>query len=167
MNILEWPHEALSTKCEPVEDFGTELHQQLDDMWKAMEAVTEMDAMALAANQVGLFKRVFIMKCLNGERLDVVNPVWEAETDGGYAHEDEGCLSTPGIWGVVLGRSQVVLVSAQDRNGEPLKLMCEGLEAVCIQHEVDHLDGVFWWDKMHRNPRRALEREWKKKRGRV
>ena len=165
MQILEWPHEALSTKCEVVTEFGPELWQQLDDMWKAMKAVKEIDAMALAANQVGIIKRFFVMKDLEGNRHELVNPVWEPDLEGGWANQDEGCLSTPNLWGTVPSRHQTVSVKAKNRDGEPIEMVAEGLEAICIQHETDHLDGVFWLDKMPRNSRRALTKQWKKRKG--
>lgn len=168
LKILEWPHEALSTKCEKVEDFGPYLHQALDEMWKAMEGFKGMDAMGLAANQVGVFKQMFIMKDLSGNKIDFINPTWEADDPkGGWANIDEGCLSTPGLFSKVYGRYNTITVWAKDRNGEDIKMVAEGIEAVCIQHEVDHLAGIFWFDRMKRNPRREMIRQWKEKGGKV
>jgi len=160
MNILRWPNEALATKCEKVIEFGPELAQQLDEMWKTLEAVE--NGMALAANQVGIMKRMFIMKDLQENKHEMINPMWSKEIASGIANEDEGCLSTPGLFDVVPGRFQTILVMAQDRKGELVELEVEGLISVCVQHEVDHLDGVFWFDRMNRNQRRKLIREWRK-----
>ena len=78
-------------------------------------------------------------------------PTWEAEPKCGWANEDEGCLSTPGVYGQVHGRHKSVTVWAKDRNGEDIKMVFKGIQSVCVQHEVDHLAGIFWFDKMKRN----------------
>jgi len=167
MQILEWPHEALSTKCEKVEDFGPHLHQLLDEMWKTMEAVTEIDAMALAANQVNVMKRIFIMKDSSGVRHECINPEWAPIDGGGWANEDEGCLSTPGVFSQVWGRHNRVWLKTLNRKGQKAVMQAEGLDAVCIQHEIDHLDGIFWFERMKRNPRRAAIREWNNMKGKT
>lgn len=163
MEILQYPDAILKTVCDPVIEFGPTLYQQLDEMWETLDQVE--DSMGLAANQVGITERFFIMQALNGFRWEMINPTWEQISGYGFANQEEGCLSTPGLLSIVPDRHDGILVNAQDRNGDWQKFIAIELEAVCVQHEVDHLDGIFWFDRMPRNSRRALTRQWEKIKG--
>jgi len=165
MQILEWPHEALRTKCEEIVTIDERTWLLLDEMWETMEAVKDVDAMALAANQVGAMIRLFIMRDSSGVKHEMLNPEWKPIKAGGWASEDEGCLSTPGLFEQVYGRHNRIWVQALNRNGQKATMQAEGIDAVCIQHEVDHLDGIFWWERMKRTQRRRMISAWKKKGG--
>lgn len=166
MKIIQWPDVALATPCEPIEEFGPELGKLLDDMWETLEAVKDVEAMGLAANQVGVLKRVFIMKDLTGVKIECINPEWSPiESGSGWANEVEGCLSTPGLFSQVHGRHKKIWLKMENRRGQPGAMQVEGIDAVCVQHETDHLNGIFWFDRMKRNPRRTILRQWKKKVG--
>jgi len=165
LKILEWPHEILKTKCNPITEIDERLYNMLDAMWATMEAVTEIDAMGLAANQIGVTKRVFIMKTSEGEKIEFINPEWKPLEASGWADEVEGCLSTPGLFETAYGRYNSIKVVSLDRDGCKVTREAHGIDAVCVQHEVDHLNGIFWFQRMKRNPRRSLERQWKKKGG--
>lgn len=153
MEIVKYPNDILKQVCEPVTEFGDQLHKALDEMRTIMIANA---GMGLAANQVGIAKRFFIMKDLKGVVHEFINPKIVA-TDG-IQHLEEGCLSLPGQF-TTLDRPAQVTVEAQDRNGETFKIGAIGLEAVCISHENDHLDGIFYTDKLSRQQRRAILRE--------
>ncbi len=163
MEIIQWPAPVLKTVCDEVTEFNSALHLCLDQMWEVLEHT--QDAMALAANQVGITQRFFIMKALDGFRWELVNPSWLPEEGYHYAHQEEGCLSTPGLFSMLPNRHDGIKVTAQDRHGKHLEFIAVELEAVCVQHEVDHLDGIFWFDRMPRNPRRAMERQWESIKG--
>jgi peptide deformylase len=149
MNIVKYPNSILTTQCQPVEKFDKDLHELLDLMAPAMRS---NNGIGLAANQVGYPWRVFIMQDKKGKIWEFINPVITESSDTVFLNE--GCLSAPGVF-VQIARSKTVTVVAQDRNGEQFTVMCEDLEAVCAQHEIDHLDGKFYLEKASRQQRRA------------
>lgn len=148
MNILQYPHPALTTRCNPVMDFDDVLRSELD---VAKQRMNEDKGMGLAANQLGIMKRFFVMKDNKGRVWEFVNP--EIINSEQQCYMPEGCLSAPGVSAQV-NRARCVTVKAQDRNGEEFMVHCEDYEAICIQHELDHLDGVFFLDKVSRQVRR-------------
>ncbi len=128
----------------PVEKFDQKLATLLDDMAETM--YFENRGIGIAGVQVGILRRVFVVDIgdENG-KLEFVNPeIYERE---GAALGVEGCLSCPGKNGYV-ERPTRIKVRAQDRNGEWFDLEAEGLLAVCICHEYDHLDGILFIDKI-------------------
>ena len=146
----------VAKKVDPSEIADPIFQQLLDDMFATMYAAP---GIGLAAPQVGISKRVFIVDMQDDEDehgpLVVINPkftVTEGERDG-----IEGCLSVPGMVGDVT-RFNHVVVTGLDRHGHKLKLDAEGYFAVCLQHENDHLDGVLYTDKA-RNIRPAVTEE--------
>lgn len=153
MQILKYPNVALSTKCELVTLFDTELHNTLDAMVPLM---LDNAGIGLAANQVGILKRFFIMKDSKGKVWDFINP--KIIDQEGFIQLNEGCLSAKGVF-VQVPRSQTVTIHAQDRFGEFFTVICNDLEAVCALHEIDHLDGEFFLSKTTRNQRRAAFRQ--------
>lgn len=164
MKILEWPHQALRTKCKEITEIDVSVWTLLDQMWETLEGTKEVEAMGLAANQVGYMVRIFIMRDSADNKIEFLNPEWSSNGLG-WANEDEGCLSTPGLFGQVYGRRDHIKVVSLDRDGCKVIREAHGIDAVCIQHEIDHLDGIFWFDRMKRNSRREMIREWKKKGG--
>ena len=132
--------------------FDRRLGQLLDDM---ADTMYEADGVGVAAPQVGIRKRVVVIDVGEG-LIELVNPeiLWsEGEVIGA-----EGCLSVPGRRGTV-ARPTKVRVLAQDRKGNPIEVEGEGLLAVCLCHELDHLDGVLYVDKMIEDVTDQIEQE--------
>lgn len=136
-NILKEDDELLYKKSKPVTEFNERLWQLLDDM---AETLKQADGVGLAAPQVGVLRRVFIMDMGEGI-IEVINP--EIVETRGRQEEVEGCLSIPGVYGVT-ERPAYVKIKAQDRYGKEFYLDGEDLMARCICHENDHLDGILF-----------------------
>jgi len=126
---------VLGKICRPVEKFDQRLHNLLDDM---KETLTQARGLGLAGPQVGILRRVAIVVNENDEMLELVNP--EILEQSGEQEGLEGCLSVPGMSGVVK-RPMYVKVKAQDRNGDWYETDGTGLTARCFCHELAHLDG--------------------------
>ena len=140
-NIVKEGDQVLRKNCREVTDFNDRLHVLLDDM---KETLVVADGAGLAAPQVGILKRVAIVS-VDEEYYEIVNPVIiEAE---GEQTGPEGCLSVPGIYGSV-SRPMKVTVKAQDRYGKEFTVSGEGLLARAFCHEIDHLDGILFKDKV-------------------
>lgn len=133
--------DVLRKHSRPVEKFDKRLHMLLDDMAKTMYAA---DGAGLAAPQVGILKRAVVIDVGDG-LLELVNPV--ITSTEGEQIATEGCLSIPGRRCTV-ARPQKLTVQARNRNGEPLEFEAEGFLAVACCHEIDHLDGILYIDKM-------------------
>lgn len=143
LNILEFPDPRLRTLAKPVEVVDDEIRRLIDDMFETMYAAP---GIGLAATQVNVHKRVVVMDLSEdkSEPLVFINPAFESLTDQMDQYQ-EGCLSVPGFYENV-DRPQKVLIKALDRDGQPFELVAEGLLAVCIQHECDHLNGKLFVD---------------------
>ena len=141
--ILTDKDPALHKVCRPVEKFDWRLHRLLDDM---RDTLAEANGVGLAAPQVGILRRVVIVDT-GEEILELVNPVM-LETDGEQVGP-EGCLSVPGKYGLVK-RPYTAKVRAQDRDGQWFEAEGEELIARCFCHELDHLDGIVYTEKMER-----------------
>ena len=133
--------DVLRKHARKVEKFDARLHTLLDDMAETMAAG---NGVGLAAPQVGVLKRCCVIDVGEG-LIELVNP--EIVSREGEVTVIEGCLSVPDRAGKVV-RPEKVKVKAQDRNGEPIEVEGEGLLAVCLCHELDHLDGILYVDKM-------------------
>ncbi|MEJ5913052.1 peptide deformylase [Pseudokineococcus sp. 1T1Z-3] len=140
---------VLHRPCAPVTSFDDELVRLEADMVASMHAA---EGVGLAANQIGVDARMFVMDCPNasGERVvaTVVNPV--LKLPGVFARrrtDDEGCLSIPGESAPV-SRVTTAVVTGVDVHGEPVRISADGLAAVCLQHEVDHLEGRLYVDTL-------------------
>lgn len=136
-NILNEKESALHKVCRPVTEFNERLWQLLDDM---AETLHKADGVGLAAPQVGVLRRAFVMDVGEGI-VDVVNP--QLIEKKGKQEEVEGCLSCPGEYGITR-RPSYVKIKAQDRYGKEFIIDGEGLKARCICHESDHLDGIIF-----------------------
>ncbi|WP_237059853.1 peptide deformylase [Microbulbifer sediminum] len=143
LEILEFPDPRLRQVAKPVEKVTDELRTLLDDMFETMY---EAPGVGLAATQVNVHQRIVVIDVSEdqSEPLVFINP--EVEVLDPEIHQyDEGCLSVPGFYETV-ERPRLVRVKALDRNGEAFAMEAEGLLAVCIQHELDHLDGKLFVD---------------------
>ena len=142
LNILHFPDPRLRTVAKAVTEFDDELRQFVSDMFETMY---EAPGIGLAATQVDRHIRLLVMdvsEARNQPRC-LINPeILEAD---GEEEMDEGCLSVPGFYEKVR-RAEHIRVRAHDENGELAEFDAEGLEAVCIQHEMDHLDGKLFVD---------------------
>jgi len=139
-NIVKKGDECLNKKCREVTDFNGRLHKLLDDM---RETLIESNGVGLAAPQVGVLRRVVLVMDTNNDDviIELINPeIIETE---GEQEGPEGCLSVPGVWGIVK-RPYWVKVKAQDRNGEWFEVEGDGLTGRCFCHEIDHLSGVLF-----------------------
>jgi len=133
--------EVLRKRSRRVDKFDKRLRTLLDDM---ADTMYDADGVGLAAPQVGILKRVVVIDVGDG-LVELINPeILEME---GAVIGAEGCLSVPGKRGTV-ERPERVVVRAQDREGREFEFDAEGLFAVCICHELDHLDGIVYVDKM-------------------
>lgn len=137
LNILRYPDARLHKIASPVTVFDESLKKLVRDLAETMYSVP---GVGLAATQVDVHKRVIVIDV--SERHDslvvLVNP--EIVDASGVSDIEEGCLSVPGVYDIV-GRAERVKVRAYDHNGNPFTLEAQGLLAVCIQHEMDHLEG--------------------------
>ena len=131
----------LRKKSRIVENFDEKLWVLLDDM---KDTMYQAEGVGLAAVQVGVLKRVVIVDVGDG-LIELINPVITAMS--GTQCNVEGCLSAPGRYGEVI-RPEKVVVNAFDRNGEGFEIMAEGLLAIALCHEIDHLDGNVFLDKV-------------------
>ena len=142
-NILRDGDSSLLKKSRVVTDFNKRLHILLDDM---RETLLEANGLGLAAPQVGVLRRVALIVDLSIETedaderiIELINP--EILAKSGEQSGSEGCLSVPGVYGIV-SRPELVRIKAQDRNGDTFELWGKELTARAICHEIDHLDGI-------------------------
>ena len=144
--ILTDKEPVLHKVCKPVTSFDRKLHKLLDDM---KDTLIESGGVGLAAPQVGILRRVFLVDVgvEEPEVVEFINPEI-LETDG-EQYGPEGCLSVPGKYGLVK-RPYYAKVRAQDRNGEWFEAEGEELIGRCFCHEYDHLDGIVYTEKMDR-----------------
>ncbi|MGB8933319.1 MAG: peptide deformylase [Anaeromyxobacteraceae bacterium] len=159
-DIVIWPDPILKKRCAPVARVDDEIRRLLDDMAETMYAA---DGVGLAAPQVGVSKRIVVIDTSprqEGQRLlHLVNPeIVRAEGETTYT---EGCLSVPGEAEDV-ERAAKVWVRALDRDGKPIEVEGDGLLAIALQHELDHLDGVLFVDHLSSLKRELIRKRMKK-----
>jgi peptide deformylase len=142
LTILEFPDERLRKKAKPVASVDPAIRQLIDDMLETMYAAP---GIGLAANQVNVQQRVIVLDISEEKNapLAFVNP--EVIAREGQEESDEGCLSVPGVYEKVK-RAEKIRLRALDREGQPMEFEADGLLAVCIQHEIDHLEGKLFVD---------------------
>lgn len=137
---------VLTTRAEEITEFGPSLERLAQDMLETMEAA---GGVGLAANQIGVTKRIFVFDCSHyqhGLRGAVINPIWEAVGQDMQLGA-EGCLSIPGI-SQPTERFSTVRLRGFDPHGRPISMLASGLMARCIQHETDHLDGILFLQRL-------------------
>ncbi len=147
MEIVLYPHPALRWKSKPITQIDAELRRTVDEMFELMY---EANGIGLAANQVGLPYRLFLVNPTGDpEEADqefvFINP--EIVSRKGSVEGEEGCLSLPELYGPVRRAKQIV-VDAFDLSGEPYTLELDDLPSRVVQHENDHIDGVMFIDRM-------------------
>jgi peptide deformylase len=160
LTILHFPDERLRTVAKPVEKVDDALRRFIDDMFETMY---DAPGIGLAATQVDFHKRLIVIDVSEekNEPLVLINPeILEKE---GVEEMDEGCLSVPGIYEKV-ERADRVKIRALDRNGETFELEADGLLAVCIQHEMDHLEGKLFVDYLSGLKRQRIKKKLEKQR---
>jgi len=160
LNILEFPDPRLRTIAEPVEQVDDEIRQLVDDMFETMY---DAPGIGLAATQVNVHKRVVTIDISEdgNEPLVLINPEFTVLQDE-LEQMQEGCLSVPGFYEDV-ERPNRILLKALDRDGKPYELEAEGLLAVCIQHELDHLNGKLFVDYLTALKRNRIRGKLEKK----
>ncbi len=160
LNILHFPDPRLRTRAEPVAVVDDAVRQLVDDM---LETMYEAPGIGLAATQVDVHRRVVVVDVSEdkSEPRCFINP--EIVDRDGVEEMDEGCLSVPGIFEKVQ-RAERVTVRALDRDGQPFELAADGLLAVCIQHEIYHLDGRLFVDHLSELKRQRIRKKLEKQR---
>jgi peptide deformylase len=160
LKIITWPNPLLEMPADAVIEFNDELKKLVNNMFETMYAAP---GVGLAAVQVGVPKRLFVMDCSGGkdpaQRVVMINP--EVVTVEGTQDGDEGCLSFPGIFFNV-ERNLRAIVRAHDINGKEFELDGNELTARCMLHETDHCDGIVFIDKMTPLKREIVKRRIKK-----
>lgn len=159
MTVLKYPDERLRKVAQPIAKVDDSIRAIIDDMFETMY---DEQGVGLAATQVDVHQRLFVADCSEdqNEPLVFINPeIIKAE---GHFKNDEGCLSFPGVYAKV-ERAETITVKALDKNGEEFSLNAEGLLAICIQHEIDHLNGKLFVDYLsplkRERIRKKLEKE--------
>lgn len=158
--ILEFPDPRLRTRAAPVARFDAALGQLIEDLFETMYAAP---GIGLAATQVDVHQRVIVIDVSkeHKEPVTLINP--QILTREGEASTEEGCLSVPGIFDEVK-RAAKVRVRAHDRKGKPYEREYEGILAVCVQHEMDHLDGKLFVDYLSDLKRERIRKRLEKER---
>ncbi|MGE0079803.1 MAG: peptide deformylase [Thiohalomonadaceae bacterium] len=159
LSILHFPDPRLTTRAQPVERVDDEVRRLVADMFETMYAAP---GIGLAATQVNVHRRVVVIdvsEAKNEPRV-FINP--EILSRDGVEEMEEGCLSVPGIYEKVQ-RAERVKVRALDGDGQPFELEADGLLAVCIQHEIDHLEGKLFVDYLSQMKRQRIRKKLEKR----
>ncbi len=166
-DIVIYPDKRLKLISKEVTQFDSELHNLLEDMYDTM---LSKKGVGLAAIQIGVDKRVLIINLpdedddditpLKDETLEIINPIF-IKKEGSCKHQ-EGCLSIPGIYEDI-ERAEHIVIEYQNRYGEKKTIENNEFLAIAIQHEIDHLNGKVFIEKLSILKRKKFEKEWKKK----
>jgi peptide deformylase len=156
--ILHFPDSRLRLHARPVEEVDDSIRALVDDMFETMYAAP---GIGLAATQINVQKRVLVADVSDDQSAPycLINP--EILSREGEEEMDEGCLSIPGFYETVR-RAERIRVRALTRDGEPFELDVDGLLAVCIQHEIDHLDGKLFVDYISTLKRNRIRKKLEK-----
>jgi len=155
LHILHYPDPRLRIKATPVQEVDDDIRQLIDDM---LETMYNAPGVGLAAPQVSVSKQVIVIDISEQKNapLCLVNPEIVSQED--VEQMEEGCLSVPGIYEVV-ERAARIRVKALDREGKPVEEDFDGLLAVCIQHEIDHLEGKLFVDYLSEMKRKRIRKK--------
>jgi peptide deformylase len=158
MKILTWPNQILTTIAIDVEKIDEETNKIIDEMLNIM---LSNNALGLAAPQIGISKRIIVAKISEEQLVILVNPKIKNKKDLGL-YEEEGCLSLPGVK-IKVERANTIDVEGLDRKGNELHYHLSNLDAIIIQHEVDHLNGITLLQKanfmQHQKIKKQLKQE--------
>ncbi len=161
--ILKYPDPFLKTKAQKVEEVDEEIRALIDDMFETMYVGK---GIGLAAVQIGVDKRVTILDIpgdpeegIEGHKMALINP--EITLSEGEFKFEEGCLSVPGI-NAYVKRAFHIKLKALDRDGKSIEIDAEDVLSVVLQHEIDHLDGVLFIDRLSRLKRDIVKRRYRK-----
>ena len=159
LTILEFPDQRLRTIAKPVTIFDTKLQQLVDDM---LETMYHANGIGLAATQIDVHLQIIVMDLSEQKDAPMVfiNPS-VTTIDSALGSYDEGCLSVPGFYETI-ERPSKVLIKAQDQQGEPFTMEADQLLAVCIQHEMDHLNGKLFVDYLSKLKRNRIRNKLEK-----
>jgi peptide deformylase len=154
LEIIPYPHPTLRRKSRPVKRVDSQMQEIVAEMFRLMYAAR---GVGLAANQVGIPLRFFVINTeadpAKGEERVFINPV--ITQPKGFSEAEEGCLSLPGLYGDVT-RPKQVRINAYDLQGNEINEEVTGLLARAVQHELDHLDGVLFFDRMNETGKIAV-----------
>lgn len=155
LEILHYPDPRLRNVAEPVVDFDNEIKNLVSDMFETMYAAP---GIGLAATQVNVHKRILVADVSEGrdKGICLINP--KIIELAGKEQMEEGCLSVPGVFELV-ERADAIKVAAFDRDGKAITVEAGGLLAVCIQHEIDHLDGKLFVDYLSQLKRSRIRKK--------
>ena len=158
LNVLHFPDPRLRTRAVPVEDVDDTVRLLVDDMFETMYGAP---GIGLAATQVNIHRRVIVIDIseTKDQPLCLINP--EITAREGIEEMEEGCLSVPGVFEKI-NRADRITVSALDRDGATFTLDADGLLAVCIQHEMDHLEGKLFIDYLSELKRTRIRKRLQK-----
>lgn len=158
LNILHFPDERLRTKAKPVTEVTDKHRSLIKDM---LETMYDAPGIGLAATQINFHERMLVIDISEEKNQPIVliNPeILEKEGDQEF---DEGCLSVPGIY-ETLHRAEKVRVKALNKEGESFEMNAEGILAVCIQHEMDHLEGKLFVDYLSQLKKQRIRKKLEK-----
>ena len=155
LNILHYPDPRLREKALPVEEVNSEIKQLVADMFETMY---EAPGIGLAATQANIQKRIIVIDISENksEPHCFINP--EIVESNGTEEMEEGCLSVPGIYEKVQ-RAEHIKVRALDREGKSFEMEADGLLSICIQHEMDHLEGKLFVDYLSELKRQRIRKK--------
>lgn len=158
LTILEFPDERLRKKAESVKVVDAGIKRLIEDMFETMY---QAHGVGLAANQINVQKRIIVMDVSEekNEPLCLINP--EIIEKDGVEEGEEGCLSVPGFFEKVK-RAEHIKFRALNKNGEPIESEANGLLAVCVQHEMDHLEGKLFVDYISALKRQRIKKKLEK-----
>ncbi len=158
LEILEFPDPRLRSKAKPVKEVTGKLISLADKM---LDAMYEAPGIGLAATQVNFHQRMIVLDVSEEKKspLILINPTLEEQE--GEIETSEGCLSVPGFWEPVV-RSSRIVINAINREGNPFTMQAEDFLAVCIQHEMDHLEGKLFVDYISPTKRQLIRKKLQK-----
>jgi peptide deformylase len=158
LEILHYPDERLRRRARPVERVDSATRGLVENMFETMYQAA---GIGLAATQVNVHQRIIVIDISqeHDSPLVLINP--EILTKDGVEQMEEGCLSVPGTYELV-ERAERVKIRALDRQGEPFEMEADGLLAVCIQHEIDHLNGKLFVDYLSALKRQRIRKKLEK-----
>ncbi|RTR27468.1 peptide deformylase [Shewanella atlantica] len=158
LKVLRFPDERLRTIAKPVAEFNADLQVQIDNMFETMY---EEKGIGLAATQVDFHQQLIIMDLQDDVERPTVFINMEIIARDGSCTNEEGCLSVPGIYANV-DRAESVTIKAFDRDGVEFTLDADGLFAICLQHELDHLNGKLFVDYLSPLKRQRIKQKLEK-----